>query len=395
MATYATNRDLKDVFPDIDSFDTKTPLYGWVELFSHGGYKLYEAFNTGLVTVLFQSGEDLTPYEKTENYTDSTANTNEAIDIIETAIDVTDGSLFGYGDVIKVDSEKMLVTNIASNTLTVKRGFLGTTTATHNTGVDIYIGIEWSEEKQWIYSGGNDSVLLYELNTTNPNDLLVESGEDFETIKSRYLANASQYLDSMLDSNLPREQFKDQDGNYDYIIIRTTSLLACSFLIRSSDPTSEVADALWDEADRNIASLNEGRTKLSWQTTKDASTGVIREGSVSGSLRIIDTRGAYSGIYDKIGVKITTAGAIGTAVYSYWVKNSDSLGSERMNNSENANFSYTVNGQYQSIGNGLEIRFAGDTGDTATLNDYWEIEVSGKNEKVDSGYPRSISMSRR
>ena len=199
----------------------------------------------------------------------------------------------------------------------------------------------------------------------------------------------------MLDGNLPREQFKDQDGNYDYIIIRTTSLLACSFLIRSSDPTSEVADALWDEADRNIASLNEGRTKLSWQTTKDASIGVIREGSVSGSLRIIDTRGAYSGIYDKIGVKITTAGAIGTAVYSYWVKNSDSLGSERMNNSESANFSYTVNGQYQSIGGGLEIRFAGDTADTATLNVYWVIEVSGKNEKVDSGYPRSISMSRK
>ena len=94
-------------------------------------------------------------------------------------------------------------------------------------------------------------------------------------------------------------------------------------------------------------------------------------------------------------MKITTAGAIGTAVYSYWVKNSDSLGSERMNNGESANFSYTVNGQYQSIGNGLEIRFAGDTGDTATLNDYWEIEVSGKNEKVDSAYPRSISMSRR
>lgn len=395
MATYATNRDLKDVFPDIDSFDTKTPLYGWVELFSHGGYKLYEAFNTGLVTVLFQSGEDLTPYEKTENYTDSTADTNEAIDIIETAIDVTDGALFGYGDVIRVDSEKMLVTNISSNTLTVKRGFLGTTTASHNTAVDIYIGIEWSEEKQWIYSGGNDSVLLYELNTTNPNDLLVESGEDFETIKSRYLANASKYLDASLDAKLPREQFKDQDGNYDYIIVRTTALLACSFLVRASNPTSEIADALFTEADNNINSLNMGKTKLSWQTTGDASMGIIREGSVSGNLRIVDTRGAYGGVYDKIGVKITTAGVIGTARYSSWYADSDRLGSERMNQGEAESYSDEINGNYQPVGNGLYIRFAGDTGDAATLNDYWEIEVIGKNETVDLGYPRSIRMSRR
>lgn len=314
MATYATNRDLKDVFPDIDSFDTKTSLYGWV-VDSGSRYKLE---NCGLVTQLFANGENL-------------------------------GS---------AESSSGAVT----------------------------------ENGEWYYT---DDVCYYYNDATNPNDMLMESGDDWGDVRTRYISNASKYLDSMLDGNLPREQFKDQDGNYDYIIIRTTSLLACSFLIRSSDPTSEVADALWDEADRNIASLNEGRTKLSWQTTKDASTGVIREGSVSGSLRIIDTRGAYSGIYDKIGVKITTAGAIGTAVYSYWVKNSDSLGSERMNNSESANFSYTVNGQYQSIGGGLEIRFAGDTGDTATLNDYWEIEVSGKNEKVDSGYPRSISMSRK
>ena len=52
---YCTNRDLKDVFPSIDEFDSKEALYGWVELFSHGGYKLYESFNTGLVSVLFQN----------------------------------------------------------------------------------------------------------------------------------------------------------------------------------------------------------------------------------------------------------------------------------------------------------------------------------------------------
>ena len=141
--------------------------------------------------------------------------------------------------------------------------------------------------------------------------------------------------------------------------------------------------------------MNEGKTKLSWQTTGDASMGVIREGSVSGAVRIVDTKGLYVGVYDKIGVKITTAGILGTAVYSYWAGDSTNLGAERMNNSASSTFSDTINGTYQPIGDGLYVRFAGDTGDSATLNDYWEIEVVGKSETVDLGYPRSISMTRR
>jgi len=311
---YATNRDLKDVFPSIDSFDTKTSLYGWVV---HSGSR-YKAENCGLVTQLFASGENL--------------GTAQA----------------------------------------------GSSSVTTN--------------GQWYYT---DDVCYYYNDTNNPNDLLMESGEDWGDIRTRYISNASKYLDSMLDAMLPREQFKDQDGNYDYIIVRTTALLACSFLIRASDPTSEIATMLFDEADKNIASLNDGKTKLSWQTTGDASMGVIREGSVSGSLRIVDTRGQYSGVYDRIGVKITTAGVMGTSVYSYWSGDSSNIGSERMNNAESSTSSNTVNGAYQSIGNGLEIRFAGDTGDSATLNDYWEIEVIGKGEVVDNGTLKSIRMSRR
>lgn len=314
MATYATNRDLKDVFPDIDSFDTKTTLYGWVV---DSGSR-YKAENCGLITQLFANGENLGNAEASS-------------------------------------------ANVSAN-------------------------------GEWYYT---DDVCYYYNSTANPNDILMESGEDWGDIRTRYLLNSSKYLDSMLDGKLPREQFKDQDGNYDYIIVRTTALLACSFLIRAAQPTSEIADALFLEANTNIASLNDGSTKLSWQTTGDASMGVIREGSVSGSLRVIDTRGAYAGIYDKIGVKITTAGVIGTAVYSYWAGDSDRLGSERMNQSEAASYSDTINGNYQPVGNGLYIRFAGDTGDSATINDYWEIEVVGKNETADLGYPRSMRVTRR
>jgi len=314
---YCTDRDLKDIYPSLDEFDTKTPLYGWVVHSSN----LYRADNSGLVTQLFANGQDL-------------------------------GS------------------------------------AQANSG-------EVNSNGEWFYESSLDAIYYYN-SATNPNDMLMESGDDWVTLKTRYISNAEKYLDSRLDGRLPRKQFKDKDGNYDYILVRTTALLACSFLIRASQPTSEIADSLFEEAEKNILSLNEGSTKLSWQVTGDSSQGVIREISVSGSLRLVDTRGQYHDIYDRIGVKITTAGALGTAKYSVWLKDGDNLGAERMNNSESADYIETINGQYQTLASGVTIRFAGDTADTATINDKWELEFFGKNESaLDSGMPFSIRMSRR
>ena len=314
---YCTDRDLKDIFPSIDEFDTKTALYGWVVHSTN----LYRADNAGLVTQLFANGQDLGSAE---------ANSGE----------------------------------VGSN-------------------------------DEWFYESSLDSVYYYN-SSANPNDMLMESGDDWATLKTRYISNAEKYLDSRLDGRLPRKQFKDKDGNYDYIIVRTTALIACSFLIRANDPVSEVADALFDEAEKNILSLNEGTTKLSWQVSGDSSKGVIREVAVSGNVKMVDTRGHYMGVYDRIGVKITTAGALGTAVYSVWRKNSDNLGAERMNNGESADYTDIVNGQYQSLAGGLEVRFAGDTADTATINDKWEVECFGKMESADdTGMPYSIRMTRR
>ena len=210
------------------------------------------------------------------------------------------------------------------------------------------------------------------------------------------MANASKYLDSRLDAQLPREQFKDQDGNYDYVIVRTSALLTAAFLIRASEPSSELASSLWEEANDNIESLNNGSTKLSWQVTGDASKGNLSElGTISGALRIVDTRGEYSGIYDKIGVEITTAGRVGVATYSVWVADGDYTGVERMDIDATANLvDEKINGQYQQLAGGLQIRFAGDIAD-AVINDKWQVEVFGRQETVDIGTPGSIRMTRR
>ena len=58
MATapiYCTHKELKRVYPQIDAFDTKTPIYGWVTVSSNK----YASHNSGAVSQLFVDGEDL------------------------------------------------------------------------------------------------------------------------------------------------------------------------------------------------------------------------------------------------------------------------------------------------------------------------------------------------
>ena len=54
--TYCSHRDVKDVFPQMDQYDDKKPIYGWEET---GTSNLYLSRNSGLVTLLFADGEDL------------------------------------------------------------------------------------------------------------------------------------------------------------------------------------------------------------------------------------------------------------------------------------------------------------------------------------------------
>jgi len=384
---YCTHKELKRVFPQLDSFDGKKPIYGWTALFTHAGFSLYQGDNSGLVTDLFKDGQDLSSYQKTENYVDSTTNTNEAIDVIETAIDVVDGTVFAYGDIIKIDDEKMLITNIGGNTITVDRGFLGTTTATHSTATDIYIGVTWTEENQWLYSSQDDEVLIY-ANTFNPADLLIEAGEQFTTVVTQYRTDASRYLDSMLDPNMPKEAWKDKEGNYDYIIIRTTALIAANFMIKSHDPNSELANALMEEAMQNIENINQGKAALSWQVTRDSAQGVVRDVvyNTAGAIRPVDTRGEWVGTYDLIRILITTGGPLGTAKYSVFTKDDVKLKNNEVLSNE------IIIGDYQPLAGGLEIRFAGSA--DAIQNDEWEIEVFGKYEDIDASTGKAVKMTR-
>ena len=61
----------------------------------------------------------------------------EDIAIAETEIDVDDGDWFKVGDMIMINSEVISVESISTNTLTVKRGLLGSTEAAHSDDDDL------------------------------------------------------------------------------------------------------------------------------------------------------------------------------------------------------------------------------------------------------------------
>ena len=312
--TYCTHRQLKDVFPQVDSFDNKRALYGWKEVTSNK----YAAHNSGLTTQLFADGEDL-----------------------------------------------------------------GAAQSAHT---------DLNTEGEWFYNSAED--ITYYYSASDPNDKLMESGEEFSGLITRITANASRYLDAKLDPNLPKEQLKDKEGNYDYIIVRTTALIAAVFLIRSHDPQSEIANALMEDAQGNIDSLNSGGAALSWQTTGDSSKGVIRDVSyTSGAIRPVDTRGRWTGSWDLIKVIITTGGVLGTAKYSVYTKDSDKLKNNQVVTDE------IITGDFQTLAGGLQIRFGGSADDsTANVSDTpdeWEIEVSGWAEEVDNSAINSVRMTRR
>ena len=242
---------------------------------------------------------------------------------------------------------------------------------------------------EWYYDSDADAVYYYN-DTNSPEDLLMESGEDFTTLKNRVMQDATDYVNSKLDPTLPREQFLLKDGTYDYLIRRLTSLIAAYFLVKGKEPTSEIAEALFEEASMHIDDLNSGRARLTFQNTGDASRGIVRKISVSGSLNIVDTRGHYYGSYDRLKVIVTAGGAIGTATYTVYAKDTDGLKNNIVLQDE------IINGDYQELAGGLQIRFQGSSdASTATLNDEWEVEVTGIYEEEENASMRSVKMTRK
>lgn len=95
--------------------------------------------SAGFITQL--QSRDSSPRIVFRFQTDSTTNLNEALDAVESGIDVVDSSVFDNGDVIQIEDELMLVVDdaLGVNEIQVTRGYGVNDAETHDTGKDIYI----------------------------------------------------------------------------------------------------------------------------------------------------------------------------------------------------------------------------------------------------------------
>ena len=316
---YCTDREVKDVFPSISSFNLKQRIYNWE---TTGTSNRYRARNVGLVTQLFADGRDLGSAQS------------------------------GESDV----------------------------TATH----------------RWYYEESDDTVYYYN-ESTSPNDMVMESGDDWANIKQRFRRKASRFVESMLDSRISREMPRDREGKYPEVVVRMSALKTVIFLLQAHDPTNEFIEPFQEEFNEFLDGIRNGHIVLENQVSADSSKGVIRRVSVNGSTTLfpVELRGHYVGTgYDLLKVYIDSGegGAIGTARMSVKGKSDTALKSDVIVDSE------IITGDFQSIDGGLEIRWSagvidGST-DVATAGDEYEIELYSVSMDATVSNVGSIGLSR-
>lgn len=254
---------------------------------------------------------------------------------------------------------------------------------------------------EWFYD--EDTGTLYYYNdSVSPNTLKMDAGEDREEFINWLLEEASGHINAMLDGRFQTPFLPDKDGNYDPVIIMATAYMAAYIvMLDKTEDAEKYGDRLANlDGTGIIDKLNAGELKLRIEVDVESPKGEISVIGASfdqininfndldqdfdkignmGSMQIVETRGEAVGIqWDDVLVKIITGGGIGVATYtSYgYDANNNLLQNHAMINNR------TIDGRFQPIGYGLEIRFAGGV---AVVNDSWSVIVRGTEEAVTHG----------
>ena len=378
-----TTTDLIGVIPDLEAYDQKRLITSWTSL----GNSLYRADSVGYVSAMYKNGKELAGglTESAATYSDSAVNTNETFVVGDTTLTVTDAtdSDIVVGQVIRLASsgEKMLIISESSNDLTVVRGLFDTSQGQQSTGADVYVagGILLDQANEWCFDGSSDSLFLY--SSSDPNEDRMESGVDWETLKTRVNNESAERIRSFVPFPIVSRKgvgtASASSRDYDWIIIKSNAVLTCSSLVRPLN--QELADELEKrivDPDTQLGLLDQlvaGRYRL-WNQGERQND--IRVVSVNGSTTgdIVDYRGEPTVDWDLIKIKINTTGtfAAGTASgvkFDSYVGDDTSLKISQVANAE------TIDGSFQSVGLGMFVRFS--AGVYNSTSDEWELEVSG------------------
>lgn len=244
-----------------------------------------------------------------------------------------------------------------------------------------------SSDYDWVYVAAEDTLYILFASSDDPTDnswKIQSSPKDSAAAKTAAIAHASEMLESILDSRIPRPIPKTKQGKtsgvqYDYWIVMSCALLACWHLVRSTAPDSDdvellrkqigtvIGGAIGGFQEKGIVDkINDGDIKLSFEQTR-SDKAWVDEGTVGADTTgfIADVQGDPVLDYEVFIITITGTGtlAAGTlnSTLSYSVKDSQ-------NNTIHS--TTLITGLMQSLGGGVKGRFTEgkfNDGDTFVL----------------------------
>ena len=246
---------------------------------------------------------------------------------------------------------------------------------------------------EYYYDSSADA--LYAYSSSNPNDLVVEASQDWETIKTNVVNEKSDFIRSYL--NRPIYKIKNanlQGANsreYDYVIIYCNAALAVAELVRTVDreKADDIEFRIINEDKTGLLDrIKRGEFQLFNESSERLQHGVIQHIAYNGSSTgvIMDLKGHPTTSWDDVRLVITTGGSLApgsasTIKYSVYTKNNDGL---KMNT---AISNETLTGAYDPLAHG--VYFRGSEG-VYTTNDEFSIILSGMQEDTASVKSRQV-----
>ncbi|MCH7575850.1 MAG: hypothetical protein IIA59_12105 [Candidatus Marinimicrobia bacterium] len=249
---------------------------------------------------------------------------------------------------------------------------------------------------EWFYEAATDTVYLQ--SATDPAIQEILAGEDHSAYVGAIIQSASRLIDALIDATHPTPVPRDNSGAYDEVIKQATAYKLGELLAEGREPAlAQSYRERLTNADKTgiIDGINGGWIKLAGEIDADSSTGEIREmGTIAGGIHLTRTFGEWTGTgHDRLKIIISTAGAAGTAKFKVFGFDADSDTPKSKAWTDDGGEMLKL---YQkcNIGMGLSLLFEGNDGDSAALNDEWELELFGRQLQADNSGLKSISTAR-
>ena len=260
---YANQSDLEMYFSEYHNFDSKRQVFGWE---TTGTSNLYLARNSGLVNLLFASGEDL-------------------------------GDPEANSGVVNVNGEWY-----------------------YDSALDtVYYFNDATSPADMVMEGGQDNATYFD-------QMLVNASMELNSLlDKRFPMPLPKFAQFDLNTS-----YTSSGVEYDAIIIKSTCYIVASNLMRQSSRGDEADYYynLVVNADGTgiVDRLNRGESKLAFEVDHQDIKGKVREITKGGTMSLIETGGAYAGeAFELFEIECTTGGAYGTAEVSVKSYGSDKL----------------------------------------------------------------------